>query len=212
MATGRGVKFRPGKLWLGLLILASVVTAIGSLRYILGDPENFAYPFTDKYQRHLILVRTHGVAAALTLLLGPLGFIGRLGYHRQRGQLYMLGVLLGTLTALPMSLMAEGGPSSRAGFLVMSLLWGYTGYQAWKSARARDFAEHRLWVFRNFALSFGAVVFRVYLYHMQSFGFAFHDIYPSAVWVCWVPVMVGAEFLAIRSLRGPVTPTPPMAP
>ena len=178
-----------------LLALASVVTAIGSLCYILGDPNDFAYPFTDKYQRHLVLVRTHGVAAALTLLLGPLGFIQRLGYHRQRGQVYMLGVLLGTLTAVPMSLMAEGGPSSQVGFLVMSLLWGYTGYQAFRAARRRDFAQHRLWVFRNFALSFGAVVFRAYLYHMQSYGFAFHDLYPSAVWVCWVPVMIAAEIL-----------------
>lgn len=198
METTEAVTSRAAKIFLGLVLLASIATALGSLEYILGDPENFSYPFTDKYQRHLLLVRTHGVAAALTLLLGPLGFIEKLGYHRQRGQLYMLGVLLGTLTAIPMSLMAEGGLSSQVGFMVMSLLWGYTGFQAWRSARARDFTEHRLWVFRNFALSFGAVVFRAYLYHMQSAGFAFHDIYPSAVWVCWVPVMLVAESLASR--------------
>ena len=193
------MKSRARSIFLGLVLFLSVMTALGSLEYILGNPKDFSYPFTDKYQQHLILVRTHGVAAALTLLLGPLGFIERLGYHRQRGQVYMAGVLVGTLTAIPMSLMAEGGISSKVGFLVMSLLWGYTGIEAWRSARARDFIEHRLWVFRNFALSFGAVAFRAYLYQMQSAGFAFHDIYPSAVWVCWVPVMLVAEALASRT-------------
>jgi len=196
------VRFSLWKLGLLLLTISSVSTAVGSLNYILGDPGNFAYPFADKYQRHLLLVRTHGVAAALTLLLGPLGFVPKLAFHRQRGQVYMLGVLLGTITAIPMSLMAEGGSISQVGFLVMSLLWGYTGFQAFQTARRRDFVEHRIWVFRNFALSFGAVAFRAYLYHLQIHGFAFHTIYPSAVWVCWVAVMMVTEALLLLSPGG----------
>lgn len=178
------------------ILAASLVTALGSLCYILGDPANFSYPFLPKYQKHLILVRTHGVAAALTLILGPLGFIQTLPYHKRRGQLYMTSVMLGTITAVPLSVMAEGGITSVVGFLIMSLLWGFTGIKAWQAARSRDFAAHRLWVFRNFALSFGAVVFRAYLYQMQQWDIPFHQIYPSAVWVCWIPVMVIAEFLA----------------
>lgn len=181
------------RLFLALMVAACMVTAWGSLEYILGDPKNFAYPFLPKYQKNLLLVRTHGVASALTLILGILGFYSRLPYHRRRGQLYMLCVLVGAVTAVPMSLMAEGGPVSRAGFLLMSLLWVYTGFKAWAAARRRDFASHRTWVYRNFALTFGAVVFRQYLYEMQRAGYLFHDIYPSAVWVCWVPVMIAAE-------------------
>jgi hypothetical protein len=184
-----------------MVMAASFATAVGSLCYILGSPNDFAYPFLPKYQAHLILVRTHGVAAALTLLLGPLGFVERMAFHRQRGRIYMLGVLIGAATAVPMSLMAEGGGLSRAGFLLMSLLWVYTGLQAWSSARRRDFRQHKLWVFRNFALCFGAVVFRAYLYQMQDMGYRFHEIYPSAVWVCWVPVMLIAESLAAATLR-----------
>lgn len=187
-------------LWAGVL-LASVATAIGSLTYILGDPDNFAYPFLPKYQKYLLLVRTHGVASALTLLLGPINFIERLGYHRQRGQLYMLAVLVGAITAVPMSLMAEGGPISKAGFLLMSVLWASTGFMAWGAARRRDFREHKLWVYRNFALSFGAVAFRAYLYEMQEWGYRFHQIYPSAVWICWAAVMVVGELLAQRAVK-----------
>lgn len=187
-----------GRLVLALVLGASLVTAIGSLRYILGDPNSFAYPFLPKYQQHLTLVRTHGVASALCLILGPVNFIERLGYHRLRGQLYMLCVLIGAVTAVPMSLMAEGGPVSQAGFLLMSCLWVVTGYQAWAAARRRDFREHRLWVYRNFALSFGAVAFRAYLYEMQEHGYRFHEIYPSAVWVCWAPVMLIGELLLLE--------------
>lgn len=181
---------------LGLAVLvSSLATAIGSLTYILGDPNKFAYPFLPKYQSHLLLVRTHGVASALTLILGPLGFIDRLGFHKQRGQLYMICVLIGAITAVPMSLMAEGGTVSKAGFLLMAILWTFTGLQAWAAARRKDYREHRLWVYRNFALSFGAVAFRAYLYEMQEAGHLFHKIYPSAVWVCWVPVMILGELM-----------------
>lgn len=190
------------RLLFGFVALASLTTALGSLAYILGNPQEFAYPFLDKYQRHLVLVRTHGVASALTLVLGPLGFLSGLRFHRQRGQIYMLCVAVGAATAVPMSLMAEGGAISKAGFLLMSLLWAVTGVMAWKEARARHFAAHRVWVYRNFALSFGAVVFRAYLHEMQAAGYLFHEIYPSAVWLCWVPVMIAAEWLIGRAVVG----------
>lgn len=182
-----------------LVLVGSLATAIGSLSYILGDPNEFALPFRPKYQQHLLLVRSHGVASALTLILGPLGFVQSLGYHRRRGQLYMVCVLIGAVTAVPMSLMAEGGPISQAGFLLMSLLWTITGLLAWRAARARDFASHRLWVYRNFALSFGAVAFRAYLYEMQEAGYLFHTIYPSAVWICWASVMLLGELMIGKS-------------
>jgi predicted membrane protein DUF2306 len=187
------------RLFFLLVLASSLATALGSLLYILGDPNQFAYPFLPKYQAHLVLVRTHGVASALTLILGPLGFVQSLGLHRQRGQLYLMCVLVGSITAVPMSLMAEGGPVSQAGFLLMSVLWAGTGYQAWREARRRNFLQHRIWVYRNFALSFGAVIFRAYLHEMQLHGQLFHVIYPSAVWVCWIPVMLVGELLIERS-------------
>lgn len=189
------------KLTLLVVVASSLATAIGSLAYVLGDPDQFAFPFLPKYQAYLALVRTHGVASAFTLILGPLGFIQSLKWHRQRGQIYMVCVLVGSVTAVPMSLMAEGGPISQAGFLLMSILWAGTGFQAWKEARRRNFAEHRVWIYRNFALSFGAVVFRAYLHEAQLHGQLFHVIYPSAVWVCWIPVMIIGEILIARSGR-----------
>ncbi len=197
------------QLLFGLVLVSSLATALGSLAYILGSPDDFAYPFLDKYQRHLILVRTHGVASALTLILGPLGFLTGLRYHRQRGQIYMLCVAVGVVTAVPMSLMAEGGFSSKAGFLLMSLLWAVTGWMAWKEARARNFAAHRVWVYRNFALSFGAVAFRAYLHEMQAQGYLFHEIYPSAVWVCWIPVKIAAEWLIGLATNGATSKATP---
>lgn len=185
--------------FLGMVFLVGIITALGSLHYVLGDPNHFSWPFLPKYQRHLALVRTHGVAAALTLILGPLQFLPKLGFHRQRGQIYLWGVLVGTATGIPMSLMAEGGRSSQAGFLVMSLLWGFTGFQAYRTIRQRRILEHRTWVIRNFALALGAVTLRIYLHLMQGWGWRFDDIYPSAVWVCWVPVLILAEFWIPKS-------------
>ena len=179
----------------GILWLAAFSTAVGSLLYILGAPEQFSLPFRQKYMDHLLLVRTHGVAASLTLLLGPLQFSRTRGFsHRVLGYSYLLGSLVGALTALPLSFMALGGLGSQLGFLLMSLLWIITALKALQSARARLFREHRMWVIRSFSLAFGAVVLRFYLYCAEALGGEFYSIYPTSVWISWLPCLLAGEY------------------
>lgn len=193
---------------LGLLVLglAAWVTAIGSLTYVLGDPRHFAFPFRLKYTEHLTLVRWHGVSAALTLLLGPLQWRRSRGYsHRATGYVYLCSVAIGGFTGFWLALLAYGGPASKSGFALMALLWWATGWNAFRSARSGDFQAHQIWVTRNFALAFGAVVLRIYLEAGQRLGFDFYALYPTAVWACWVPCLALAEWRVAR-LEG----TPPL--
>lgn len=183
------------KLWLGPLFLVCLATAVGSVDYIMGSPEAFDYPFADKYRENLLLVRAHGLSASLCLLLGPLGFVSRLPFHRERGRIYVVSVLIGGVTAIPMSLMAEGGLLSQTGFLLLSVLWLYSGVRLWVTAVRRDFVSHRIWVVRCFALAFGAVVLRVVLNGIQEFGYSFQDYYAVTVWVSWAVSMGVGELL-----------------
>lgn len=178
-----------------VICLASWCTAIGSLIYVLGEPIHFALPFRAKYTAHLSLVRCHGLSAALTLLLGPLQWLRPQGKtHRLRGYVYLGSVFVAGLTGFWLALLAYGGVVSKSGFALMSVLWWVTGWKAYRSARSRDFDSHRIWMIRNFALAFGAVVLRLYLEIGQRLGFDFYALYPTAVWACWVPCLALAEW------------------
>lgn len=188
--------------------VSAALTAVGSLIYILGPTEDLALPFRAKYTKHLILVRTHALGAALTLLLGPLQLrrlsnpkISQTG-HRLLGYLYLVGLAVGSVTALPMSLMALGGPVSKVGFLLLSCLWLYTGIRVLHTAWNRDFREHELWVVRSFALAFGAVALRVYLQIAEVLGAGFYSVYPSSVWVAWIPCLLMGEVM-VQRLKSP---------
>lgn len=184
--------------------VASVVTGVGSMIYVLGDPEGYSLYFRAKYLAHLWTVRIHGLFACLTLLLGPYQLWRPGGrYHRLVGVAYLVSVLLASVTGFRMGLLAEGGPISQAGYCVMASLWCFTGFKAWQAARAKDFPQHRVWVIRNFALASGAIVLRFYLQGAQMTGYLFEEMYTSAVWVCWVPCLVVAELLLTGSSSEP---------
>ena len=168
------------------------MTAIFSARYVLGDPLHFTPVFRANYIDNLTLVRCHGVAAALALALGPFQWLRDRG-HRLRGYLYLASVLLGSATGLRLALHAYGGFSSKLGFAVMAILWAYTGFRAYGAARLKQFEQHRTWMLRNFALAFGAVTLRLYLEIAQRSGLDFFAIYPTAVWVAWLPCLAAAE-------------------
>lgn len=183
--------------------LASIVTALGSVVYVLGNPQDYSLYFRAKYIAHLEIVRLHGVSAALTLLLGPLQLWKPGGrFHRPIGKAYLLSVALAGPTGLYLGTIAEGGPVSQAGYVVMALLWCFTGTKAWLSAKAKNFSEHRMWVVRNFSLASGAIALRLYLQVAEWTGTLFEDLYTSAVWVCWVPCLLLAEwYLSANSLN-----------
>ena len=190
--------------WLIPLSLFCLATAIGSLDYIMGNPQGFAYPFAEKYAAHLALVRTHGLSAALAMILWPLGFAGALSYHALRGRLYVLAVLVGGVTAVPMSLMAEGGAFSRAGFLLLSFLWFYSGLILWRTAVKRDFVTHQVWVIRSSALTFGAAILRILLHGVQGFGYTFEQVYAPIVWISWALAMGAGELIIEKKRLGKI--------
>jgi uncharacterized membrane protein len=144
---------------------------------------------------------THVFAAMLALLLGPFQFMSRLRaqqpmLHRWMGRVYLGGgVLIGGLAGLYMSFFAYGGLPSRLGFGSLALAWLYTGLRAYLAIRIRDIAAHRRWMIRNFALSFAAVMLRLYIPASVASGIEFSAAYPVIAWLCWVPNLLVAEWL-----------------
>jgi uncharacterized membrane protein len=143
----------------------------------------------------------HVFGSAVALAIGPLQFWPALRstrprLHRTLGVIYLaVGVSLGGLAGLALSVRAYGGLPSTLGFACLALAWLYTGMHAYGAAKSRDFAAHRRWMIRNFSLTFAAVTLRLYLPASLAAGLPFDTVYPAIAWLCWVPNLVVAEFL-----------------
>jgi uncharacterized membrane protein len=185
-------------IWAAMAFFALQASCEG-LSTVFGDPRGMDPMFRDKYVAHLALVRLHGVAGATALCLGLLPFLRwtlRLKAHARLGRLYGLSVVVAGLTALPMALMAEGGPLSRLAFLGLALCWLATIAVAIAAARNRRWALHRRFMVRNYALTYSAVLSRLLLNGLQAEGWMrFEDIYPVISWTWLLGLAVGEWWL-----------------
>lgn len=182
-------------IWLSMAFFALQATFYG-LTYIFGDVRAFDPLFRAKYVSHLTLVRTHGLASAVALCLGLLTFLRqtrRWKIHAWMGRIYGAAVAVGGLTALPMALMAEGGPSTRLSFFSLALMWLLTLAAAIGAARKRQFAKHRRFMVRNYALTYSAVVSRLLLNGLQEGGMLFDEVYPLLTWT-WLIGLATSEW------------------
>ncbi len=199
------------KLGFGLLALLSVLMSVLLVQAFATAPASSLSP---TYAGKHVGIYLHIFAAAVALLLGPFQFSASLRRklpraHRWAGRLYLgVGVLVGGLAGLYMSFNARGGLPARTGFALMASLWLYTGLRAYATIRRGAIAEHRTWMVRNFALTFGAVTLRLWLPLADVSGYPFDVAYPYIAWLSWVPNLVVAEWFFNRG-RGSTSASTP---
>ncbi|QJD86074.1 DUF2306 domain-containing protein [Cohnella herbarum] len=154
-----------------------------------------------------VILYIHIATSIAAICTGWTQFIGQIRaksirVHRTIGRIYSYSVLLGGISGAYLSFYATGGWVSSAGFLLLSLLWLYTLFQGIRAIAARkDRLEHQKWMTRNYALTFAAVMLRIYIpISIALFGFeAFNDFYRVIAWLCWVPNLFFAQWLLNRS-------------
>lgn len=124
------------------------------------------------------------------------------GIHRMVGKCYVIIVLfISGPASFIMALLANGGVPSRIGFTVLSLLWMYSTFRAWKAVMVRDFGLHRDWMIRSYALTLSAITLRswkwllIFLFHLRPL-----DTYMIVAWLGFVPNLFTAEWI-IRVIR-----------
>jgi uncharacterized membrane protein len=143
--------------------VATAVAAVLSYPYLSFDSDNSRIDVPGGL--HFAVLVVHVLTAAVALALGPLQFVPRVRahkrVHRSIGGTYLLGgVLPAALTAVPVALWS-GNLLTQVGLVTAAVLWLVTGTLAYRAARRRDFAAHRAWMMRNYALTFLAVTARI---------------------------------------------------
>jgi uncharacterized membrane protein len=159
----------------------------------------------------------HIIFAALALLLSPAQFSVRLRarlprLHRVCGRISFVSIGVAGGAGLIMAPVNAAGPIGTVGFGLLAVLWPTFAWNAYRAVRRRDFAEHRRWAIRTFALTYAGVALRLWLGVLiagQGIAgvdseVAFHRAYYLVPFLAWIPNLLVAERYLARTASTPV--------
>ena len=180
----------------GLVVVMLLAIPIGIYAYLFqtgmtGDPA-----FQARFAEVPLFAAFHVIGGGTILIIGGFQFIAairarRIAVHRWMGRAYLSGVLIGGIGGLVLAFGAAGGPVARIGFGLLAIVWLTSGTLAYRAVRSGDLGRHRLWVTRNYALAFAAVMLRIQLPILQGgFGLDFESSYAIVAWLSWVPNLI----------------------
>jgi hypothetical protein len=171
-----------------------------SLHSLGQGPSGFEAPFGPKYAASWSWVVSHGLAAILVLLLGPVLLLRQelkplRRVHRKLGQIYVAATVVAGVTGLPLCLRAEGGWSGQLGMLVLCLAWLGLVPVLLRTAWNRQWEAHQAWVRCHYALTCAAIFLRLQL----GIGGHYHwDPEPLAAIAPWLSMLPAALLAAFR--------------
>lgn len=193
-----------------ILIIAvlSGLVALGTYRFaLLGLPLAFPDMVGHLDQRRVAFL-LHISAAPVALVLGAVQLFPRLRarkpvLHRWVGRIYAVSILIAGVAGLVVAPGVEGGIVASLGFGVLAVLWLGITANAVRLAMLGRIAEHRRWMYRSFALTFAAVMLRLYLLGFMAAEFSYTEASVYLAWICWVPNLLFAEWFVRRVPRVP---------
>lgn len=190
-----------------ILILLSVLSAFliaynvtyGFGTIVVGAP---VFPAWQSINNGLLGV--HIATAVPPLFLGFYAFAPasrRAGNraHRWVGTAYCVCIWISAVTGLILASANTRGIGAQLGFGCLAVAWFVTTYVAYKTARAKDYVTHRVWMIRSFALTMAVLTVRP----LFLFGPGTVEWYVLVTWLCWVPNLLLAEaYLRITHYSG----------
>ncbi len=193
----------------GLMAVAAIGVAIYfATPYLLFNPALSRLRLNPSIPLHFPILAIHGIIAGTALLIGPFQFLSPLrnrypSVHRLIGRIYIVCVFIASIAAFFSALFSVSGFVAQVGFLALDILWFYSICQAYVAIRRRQILVHRVWMTRNYALTFGAVMLRAWLYGGIALTMLTHsasktsqaDIYSASAWISWVVTLAVAEWV-----------------
>jgi uncharacterized membrane protein len=146
---------------IALVALGTVPVIAGALRLVelSGGPE--AMSSDARFDATPLPVELHIVCAAVFTILGAFQFASRLrrnrpGWHRRAGRVLVVAGLGVALSALWLNQYFPRAGATREVLYPLRLVFGvamvFTLVLGFRAARRRDFARHRAWMIRSYAI------------------------------------------------------------
>ncbi|PSK93724.1 putative membrane protein [Murinocardiopsis flavida] len=198
----------------GVFAASAVGIALFSVApYLTGDPSQSKIPIDPEAGLHFFYVTAHALPGSLLLLLGPAQFVPALRsrypkVHRVVGRVYMVSVVLAAVAAVLSATFSMSGISAQVAFYLLAAAWVYSLVKAFLAIRRGQVRLHRVWMIRNYALSFAAVLLRAFLgiglaVRAQFAWPEFADIYTTAVWASILVSAGVAEWFIVQRTLAP---------
>jgi uncharacterized membrane protein len=198
--------------WGLLAVLALAVAGVFVPPYLVGGS---TVPNIDRitpgYYMSLVI---HAVPAGIALVTGPWQFVPRLRtrfprLHRVTGRVYLISVVAAALAAVYSSAVTKSGFPLQVAFFVLILAWLYTAAKAYRAIRRGEVQLHRIWMIRNYSLTFAAVTLRLYqlplIALMNSVSWLeYQDVYTVSAWMSLLGNVFVAEYFIIQRTLAPL--------
>jgi uncharacterized membrane protein len=149
---------------------------------------------------------SHLATAVIPLITGPFQFWAwlrkrHIRLHRLIGKVYIVGCLLGGLSALYLGI-TQPYPGSVIPTLILAVLWLFTTTAAWVTVKRKNIQAHRLFMIRSYTLTLSFVFLRILsdlVYEHNFLSFIENQDVKDATyeWMSWViPVLVVEFFIS----------------
>jgi uncharacterized membrane protein YozB (DUF420 family) len=149
---------------------------------------------------------SHLATAVIPLITGPFQFWTwfrkhYIKWHRLIGKVYIIGCLLGGLSALYLGI-TQQYPGSVVPTLILASLWLFMTSAAWITIKRKNIQAHRLFMIRSYTLTLAFVFLRILsdlVYKHNFLSFIKNEDVKDATyeWMSWVlPVLVVEFFIS----------------
>ncbi|MEV4225311.1 DUF2306 domain-containing protein [Nonomuraea sp. NPDC049725] len=200
-------------LWGLLAALALGIAGYAVPPYLTGNAADSNVPIDPDVALHYLSLTMHAVPGGLALIIGPLQFVPQLRarkpkLHRILGRTYLLSIAAASLTALFAAAFTLGGLAVQVAFYILVAAWLYSAFMAYRCIRRGQVQLHRIWLIRNYALTFAAVTLRIYLLLglalKSPLSLDFDQIYTAAVWASILGNVLVAEYVIVQRTLTPL--------
>jgi uncharacterized membrane protein len=191
-----------------LLVVIGVTIVIRRILHLFAPaPGQASFPGAAEldtgFARHPRQTMLHILLGLLFVVLGPLQFVrtlrdGKPGLHRWTGRIVLAsGMVIGT-TALVMSpQMAIGGANETAATMLFATIFLFALVRAYLYIRQGNFALHREWMIRAFAVGLAVTTVRpivgAFFATSRITHLTPHDFFGTAFWLGFTIQSIAAE-------------------
>ncbi|MDG4786513.1 DUF2306 domain-containing protein [Micromonospora sp. WMMD1102] len=205
----------------GLLLLAAVPVLAGSVRLVEFAGGGRVLPDSDRIGSAPVPVLLHIVSVTVFSVLGAFQFAPGFrrrhrSWHRYAGRLLVVAGLLTAVTGLWLTLFLPPAAVDSSAlvavrvvvcvFMTVSIVLGF------RAVRRRDFAAHRAWMIRGYAIAMGAgTQFLTQVAWLVSVGALTPASRTGTMTAAWLINVTVAEWVIRRRRRPLRTRTPGLA-
>ena len=200
-------------LWIAVIFLAFIGVAVAARRTIVllkpvpaaTRSKNPAANLDGHFASERVLVLGHVLPAMLFMVLGPLQFVRKLRakhpkFHRWSGRIFLASSAVVGITGIRMAAgNTIGGLDEKAAIFLFGTFFLIAFANALRHALRREFAQHREWMIRGYAIGLAVATIRPIM--ATFFAAAIlrghvpepNEFFGTAFWIGFTLQMIAAE-------------------